>query len=131
MRVVLDSNVILAAFATRGLCEAVLALCLDRHELVLSDAILVEVAGHLQGKFKLPAARVREIVSFLRGQATIVVPAIVPASACRDKEDRAILGTAVAGGANCLVTGDDDLHSLGQYAEIPILSPRAFYDLVK
>jgi len=131
VKVVLDSNVILAAFATRGLCEAVLAVSLDRHEIVLSEAILSEVARHLQGKFKLPVARVREIVTFLRSQATFVTPEEVPARACRDKEDRVILGTAVAGDANCLVTGDKDLLALGCYHKVPILSPRAFYDLVK
>jgi putative PIN family toxin of toxin-antitoxin system len=125
---VLDTNVLLAAFATRGLCEAIFAVCIDAHELVLSEAILSETARHLSGKFKLGRDPADEILSFLREHAQIVAPADVPADACRDPDDRAILGTAVAAGAGALVTGDDDLLSLGQYAGIPILSPRAFYD---
>ena len=131
MRVVLDTNVILAGFATRGLCEAVVALCLDQHELILSDAILSEVREHLSGKFRMPAARAAEITSFLEEHAEIVSPAEVPYDACRDADDRQILGTAVAGLADSLITGDQDLLSLGDYQGIPILSPREFYDREK
>lgn len=105
-----------------------MVVCLDHHQVVLSELILGEVARHLAGKFKMPQARVQEIVKFLREHARIVVPASVPAKACRDPDDRAVLGTAVAGEADYLVTGDGDLVSLGQYKTIPILTPRAFYD---
>jgi len=128
VKVVLDTNVILAAFATRGLCEAVMAVCLDRHEICLSEEILAEVSEHLAGKFKMPMPRVREIVTFLRNQASMVTPAKVPVDACRDADDLPILGTMVAAHSDCLVTGDSDLLALGDFATIPILSPRQFYD---
>ena len=131
MKVVLDPNVILAGFATRGLCEAVVTVCLDHHELVLSQAILDEVAEHLTGKFKMPAARAKERVSFLKEEATMVRPAVVPDDACRNRDDCAILGTAVARAADCLVTGDNGLLTLGEYEGIVILSPRAFYDRLR
>jgi uncharacterized protein len=128
VRVVLDTNVILAALATRGLCEAVVMVCLNHHEMILSQAILDEVTRHLAGKFKMPAPRVVEISTFLRAHSEWVVPAEVPVKACRDPDDRPILGTAVAGGADCLVTGDADLLARGQYANIRLLSPRDFYE---
>jgi putative PIN family toxin of toxin-antitoxin system len=131
VKVVLDTNVILAAFATRGLCEAVLAVCLDRHSIILSEAILAEVTEHLADKFKLPAARIREIVSFLRGHATIVAPVDVRDDACRDPDDIPILGAAVAAQADCLVTGDQDLLTIGSFQGIPIKSPREFYKLLQ
>jgi predicted nucleic acid-binding protein len=40
---VLDTNVLLAAFATRGLCEAVFEACLADHDVVLSEHILREL----------------------------------------------------------------------------------------
>jgi uncharacterized protein len=131
VKVVLDTNVILSAFGTRGLCEAVMAVCLDQHEMVLSEAILREVAQHLAGKFKVPAARAREIDALLREYATLVVPVEVPPNACRDADDRAVLGTAVAGDADCLVTGDADLLTLHQFQGIPIHSPRDFYNSLR
>ena len=42
-----------------------------------------------------------------------------------------MLGTAVAGEADCLVTGDDDLLAIKHFRKIPILAPRAFYDLLR
>ena len=41
------------------------------------------------------------------------------------------IGTAVAGQADCLVTGDRALQALGSYQNIPVLSPRAFYDRLR
>jgi uncharacterized protein len=131
VRVVLDTNVILAGLATRGLCEAVVALCLNQHEIFLSIEILSELRKHLSGKFKMPAARVQEVVAFLDQQVQLVRPAPVPLEACRDPDDAPILGTAVAALAECLITGDKDLLDLRNFQGIPILTPRAFYDQTK
>lgn len=131
MKVVLDTNVLLAAFGTRGLCEALMAIVLERHELFFSEPILDETAEHLAGKFKVPAVRVKETIAFLRQHGRMIEPADLPQDACRDPDDVAILGTAVAARADCLVTGDQDLLSLRRYEGIAILAPRAFYELVK
>ena len=131
MKVVLDTNVLLAAFATRGLCESVMAVCLENHTLILSEAILAETGRNLRKKFKMPAVQVQEVLTFLRDQASVVEPADVPATACRDATDVAILGTAQAGLADALVTGDKDLLVLKHFVGIPILSPRAFYDALR
>lgn len=128
MKVVLDTNVLVAAFATRGLCEAVLDVCLATHELVLSEYILTELRRNLIAKLKLPPAQAEEIVSFMREQAALVEPACVPVGACRDPADLAVLGTAVAGGNACLVTGDRELLELGGYEGVAILTPRAFQE---
>ena len=42
MRVFLDTNVLVAAYATRGLCEDVFRVILAEHELVVSDTVLAE-----------------------------------------------------------------------------------------
>jgi predicted nucleic acid-binding protein len=49
VKVVLDTNVLLAAFAARGLCEAVFEACPASHEIILSDHILGELQRHLRG----------------------------------------------------------------------------------
>ena len=38
---------------------------------------------------------------------------------------------AVSSGADCLVTGDQDLRSLGSYEGIAVITPRAFLDLLE
>jgi len=130
MKVVLDTNVLLAAFGTRGLCEALLEVCLESHEIVLSEYILAELRKHLIGKFKMPTRQANDIVGFLREHGTLVKPTKLPKDACRDSDDIPVLGTAIAGGAESLVTGDGDLLSLKNFQKIPILSPRAFYDSI-
>jgi uncharacterized protein len=131
VKVVLDTNVLLAAFATRGLCESILDLCLDQHQIVLSEAILAEAKEHLARKFKVPASQIQEIVALLREHSVIVEPTAVPPNACRDPDDLSILGTLLAGGADCLVTGDKDLLVIKQFRNIPIMSPRQFYDSLR
>lgn len=131
MKVVLDANVLLAAFAARGLCEAVYQVCLSRHEIVLSEHILQEVRKHLAAKLKLGRAHVDRIIGLLRENAEVVKPAKVAADACRDRDDLPVLGTLLAGGADCLVTGDQDLLVLDEFQGIPILSPRAFHDRLR
>ena len=131
MKVVLDTNVLVAAFAARGLCEAVLAACLASHEVVLSEHILRELRRHLRGKLKVPVRHANMVLAFLREHARLVRPAKVPADACRDRSDLAVLGTALAAEADGLITGDRDLLDLGEFHGIPILSPRAFHDRLR
>jgi putative PIN family toxin of toxin-antitoxin system len=131
VKVVLDTNVLVAAFATRGLCEAVFEACLASHEIILSEHILGELHRHLRGKFKMPLRQVDATLAFLREHATVVRPAKVPAGACRDRTDLAVLGTALAARADCLVTGDHDLLTLKRFQGIPLLSPRAFHDWLR
>ena len=131
MRVVLDTNVLLAGFATHGLCEALLTLVYRDHIVILSEHILAEVSRHFSGKFKATNAQAEAVVAFLRLSSEIVEPAAVPRGTLRDKDDLPILGTAVAGAAACLVTGDQELLSLGRFQRVDILSPRAFYDRLR
>ena len=130
MKVVLDANVIVAAFATRGLCESIFEFCLHSHEIILGERLLEEVRKNLSKKLRLPARTVSEITAFLRENATLVAPACLPATSCRDPNDVHVLGTATASHADYLVTGDKDLLVLKRFRSIPIVSPRAFSDLV-
>lgn len=128
MRIVLDTNVLLAGFGTHGLCEALVEGCFERHVLVCSEHILEELERHLSGKFRVGPRDVREIVRFVREQATMVVPAAVPVGACSDPDDLPVLGTAAAGDADLLATGDAALLALKRWEGVAIVSPRACYE---
>jgi predicted nucleic acid-binding protein len=55
---------------------------------------------------------------------TVLVPDIDPVTACRDPKDDKFLALAVSGGAQALVSSDDDLLSMGSFGGVAILSPR-------
>ena len=128
---VLDTNVLLAGLATHGLCEGIVTLCFQNHSVILSEYILQELVEHYVGKFNASAEQAAVVAEVLRKNSELVVPAPVPADAFEDADDLPVLGTAVAGQSDCLVTGDKKLLSLSQYQGIPIFSPRNFYDQEK
>ncbi len=127
MKVVLDTNVLLAAIATRGLCDLVLTECLLHHEMIISTPILAEFNRHLTGKFKMSATLAGDIITFTREHSRMVEPTEIPSDACRDSVDLMVLGTAVAGGAIFIVTGDKDLLIIQNFQGIAIITPREFY----
>ena len=59
MRVVLDTNVIIAAFATRGLSADVFELCLSDHTVIISEHILSEAHEKLIDKIAYPLLLLR------------------------------------------------------------------------
>jgi uncharacterized protein len=131
MKLVLDSNVIIAAFATRGLCSSLFEYCLESHEIVLSEPIIEEVTRNLREKIKLPRSIVISIESYLRNACIMTIPDEIDSSICRDENDLAILGTAKAARAKYIVSGDKDLLILKKYLDIAIMDPRAFWQAVK
>ncbi len=131
MRIVLDTNVIIAAFATRGLCADVLELCLSGHTLVTSEFILLETREKLSEKLHLPESVIHDIISYLQDNSEIVVPSRIAESTCRDKDDAKIIGTAVSGKANFIITGDKDLLVLINHEQVKIMTPRAFWEFLR
>ena len=124
MKLVLDTNVFIAAFATRGVCEAVMELCLDRHQVGVSRELLQELRRNLVRKLKLPPALADEMIHFVASRSEIVRPAQVAESLCRDPDDLKILGTALAFEADCLIAGDRDLLVLRRIGATEIVAPR-------
>ncbi len=131
MRVVLDTNVIIAAFATRGLCADVFEVCLEGHSVVISEHILSEVKEKLTKKIHLPQNIALSVIDYLKGAAEIVEPVKINESVCRDRDDIKIIGAALSGNAGFIITGDSDLLTLKKYREIKIVTPREFWNNLK
>lgn len=72
MRIALETNVLISAFATRGLSADVLNLALADHQLVLGETVLGEFARILRTKLEAPADIIEETTAFLRTQAGII-----------------------------------------------------------
>ncbi len=128
MRVVLDSNVLIAAVAARGLCESVLELCLEEHQLVVCPRLLEEVGRILTAKLLVPKAVSEEYVQLLVDSSVEHYPEDVPPEACPDPDDLFILGLCEASKADYLVTGDHALLGCGWGSGTEIVTPRSFWE---
>ncbi len=131
MRVVLDTNVLIAAFATQGLCHAVLEVCIDQHEIVLSEKILKEFASNLQRKLKVPSKVTAGAVQFLRDHSSISKAAKLQKRISRDPADDHVLSLADEQGADYIITGDQDLLVLNKYKKVRIALPRSFWEMLR
>ncbi|MBI4745392.1 MAG: putative toxin-antitoxin system toxin component, PIN family [Deltaproteobacteria bacterium] len=131
MRVVLDTNVIIAAFAARGLCAEVFEICLSDHTVILSEHILSETYEKLIKKVRLPQDSAQNIIDYLRDTAEVVEPELVDESVCRDKDDTRVIGAALKGKAKFIITGDDDLLVIKSYKGVKIITPREFWGVLR
>jgi putative PIN family toxin of toxin-antitoxin system len=123
VRLVLDTNVLFAAYISRGTCAALYEQILATETLITSEPILSEFEQALLVKARVPQAEAAAARQQVQSNAEVVQPAVLPARVCRDADDDAILGTAVAAGADVIVSGDKDLLVLRQYQGMPVLTP--------
>jgi putative PIN family toxin of toxin-antitoxin system len=128
VRVFLDTNVLVSAFASRGLCADLLELVLLEHDLIVGKNVLRELVRALRDKVKLPAARSTEIADFVSGEAALVVGKVEPATAMVDSDDALVLAEALAGQAELFVTGDAALLKLATLEGLKLVSPRQFWE---
>ncbi len=128
MRVFLDTNVLVSAFATRGLCADVVRHVLAEHELLTGEFNLAEMRRVLRVRFRVPGATVDAIEKLIRGQVVVPRPRETVDIAVRDPDDAWVLASAVAGKADVLVTGDRDLLELAGRAPLRILDARGFWE---
>jgi putative PIN family toxin of toxin-antitoxin system len=126
MRVVLDTNVLIAAFIARGACTDVFERVINEHELILSPFILEEFERVMTRKLGLHGDRVLRAVKLLRRMGCVVKPVPLDSPACRDPDDDQILALTREDDVRILVTGDDDLLTIGAFEGVPIVSPREF-----
>lgn len=130
MRIFLDTNVLVSAFATRGLCADLFESVLLAHDLVLGDQVIAELSRALMRKVKLPAAIAQEIVEFVSGEASLVVTESQPIDVKVGRADARVLGEAIAARAEVFVSGDAALLKLGKLGEMEIVSPRGLWELL-
>ncbi|MBZ0298665.1 MAG: hypothetical protein K8J31_02945 [Anaerolineae bacterium] len=62
---------------------------------------------------------------------TLVEPVSIPQEAVRDPDDLKILAAAVGGTATHIVSGDNDLLTLGTFEAIRILTAGEFLEVIR
>ena len=128
MRVSLDTNVLVSAFTTRGICADILAVVLVEHQLVLGEKVLGELSRVLELNMRMPKDSVVEAQAFLRQETAVISQGAEVVAAIRDPDDAEVLAEAVAGLADVLVTGDRDPLDVAGTLPLKVLSPRGFWE---
>ena len=127
MKVFLDTNVLVSAMATRGLCADVLREVLTSHQLVVSVPLFNELKRVLRQKLQIPRELIDNAIEVLQQDAHFATPSKLSGVNIRDKDDLIILSSALNGNADLLVTGDKELLGLFKIEGMEIVSPRGFW----
>ena len=131
MRVFLDTNVLVSAFATRGICADVLRIVVAEHDLVIGETVLGELRRVLRDKMGVPCATIDSAERFLREQGAVVGRGMPLEIELCDPDDVPVLEQAVTGEADVLVTGDRDLLGVAGHVPIEITTPRGFWESLR
>lgn len=129
MRLVIDTNVLLSALLWRNTPHALLEQARNGVvTLISSPALLAELAEVLERpKFDAMLAKSgtsrAELFAKLRLLAEVMEPPPLAQPVCRDPDDDAVLALARVALADLIVSGDDDLLTLGSFEGIPIVTP--------
>lgn len=128
MKVTVDTNVLVAAFISRGVCHDLFEHLARSHSIVTSEFILTELRRVMVEKIHFSDSKADPVIDFIRGRAVMVQDTELGESVSRDPDDDWILSVAHSSASKCLVTGDDDLLTLGTFREIPIIRPSEFWE---
>jgi uncharacterized protein len=129
IRAVLDTNTIVSGVGWGGPPGAVLDAALDgRYELITSPALLAELRRVLSfPKLQAVIGDADELVKFLALAAIVVTPTET-VTISRDPDDDRLIEAALEADADVIVSGDQDLLTLGRIGHIQILTPREFLE---
>jgi putative PIN family toxin of toxin-antitoxin system len=136
VRAVVDTNVLVSALILP--CSRVgpvlFRLRNGEYTLLYAQPLLEELVDvlnrpRIRRKYRLTNADIEAVVGLilLRGEAMTPQRRII---ACHDPEDNMFLEVAMAGQADVIVSGDDDLLVLHPFEGIPILTPVGFLQML-
>ena len=144
MKVFLDTNVLLSAVHSDGLCRELLYWPSNTVEqgdnpyalptkvsvkYAISDRVIAELSRILVTKFKYPAVKTAALVSDIADLIPLV-PAAETTVPCPDKADGWILADAVEAKCDYFITGDRIVLGLYSVQGMRIISPREMMDFL-
>jgi putative PIN family toxin of toxin-antitoxin system len=129
VRVFTDTNVVVSAFTANGLSSRLFDVLNVKHSILVSPQVLSEFRRVTIEKFKADPREVQDFLAEVIKNSEVILPPYMVTFPVRDPDDIGILAAAVKGNSDVLVTGDKDLLDIID-PPIPILTPRALYDLL-
>jgi len=129
MRVVVDTGILVSGLIrpNETIGDVLHALRDGRFIPIYSTPMMVEVTEvlsrpRIQTKYHIQPDDITALINLIRLRGELVIPKRA-VTACRDPKDNKFLEAALAGKANAIVTGDDDLLVLHPFEGVNILHP--------
>jgi putative PIN family toxin of toxin-antitoxin system len=136
MKLVLDTNVILAALLWRGTTAKIWALALKQGcKFFISQDLLSEletvIARKKFDKYFEGLDLTREaFMKLVVDEFKLIQPAPIPPTILADPPDDAVLACAVGAEVDAMVSGNKHLLDLEQFQDIPIITVSAWLELL-
>ncbi|MDD5226722.1 MAG: putative toxin-antitoxin system toxin component, PIN family [Candidatus Omnitrophica bacterium] len=132
MKIVLDTNILLSVFLTRGgVAEQLFAKVVAAHATLTSEYVLQEAARKLSKKLGVPDREVAAFIGYARSRMTVIdLSGKKSTIDFEDPKDIPILFLLEVAGAHYFVTGDKALLELKKHKKTLILSLREALELL-
>jgi putative PIN family toxin of toxin-antitoxin system len=126
-RVVLDTNVLVSGLGWSGPPAAIVDAVMAGELTLLSSPALIAELRRVLGYPKLANVFANpNAIADLVASTCVQVLTSTQIQVVDDDSDNRVLEAALEGGADYIVSGDDDLLSLGSFQRIPIVTPAIF-----
>ncbi len=137
-RAVLDTNVLISGLvAEHGPPHWILDAWLEGRYVLVTSLYLVEELIHVLSyprvaeRLCLDEEEMTAILAALLSTAEVVPGHLRLPGVTRDPKDDAVVACAKEGGADYIVSGDQDLLILGEYEGIRVVTPRQFAEILQ
>lgn len=129
MRLVLDTNIVIAALLWHGPPRQLLDKIIDRSDielysssLLLSELSEVLLRPRFAQRINVAGLAVTALLADYADLVATVVPTPLSERVSRDPDDDEVLACAIAANADAIISGDQDLLTLKIFQGIPILT---------
>jgi uncharacterized protein len=130
MKVFLDTNVLLSAIISNGLCADLLKALKNTQPDVFDcttcftcQRVLLELKEHLPTKFKWSALETEAAITAFSDEYSLAPPAYTTVP-CKDADDGWILADAQLAGCDYFITGDKEVLAIYSVGSMRICTPR-------
>lgn len=132
MKIVIDTNVFISAVFFGGLPLKVLhSIISKRNDAYISPQIWDEYNDVIERLTKKYPSRLKhQLIDEVFKVFKVISPSTA-ISICRDPDDDKFISCAIDAGCQYLVSGDDDLLSLGKVEDVTICTPSEFLNTLR
>ena len=131
MKIFLDTNVLVSAVISRGLCRDLLRAATEEHDVVVSQLVVDEFKRVLREKFGATQPALEKALMLLDDVEVTSNPTVALEAGALKTNDALIVTAAIDARADVLVTGDHGMLEQEYDLPIDVLSPREFMERLR